>query len=91
MKRSDLTRSIQVRFKRMRAGDAAAMTDKLIEVITDAVANGDRIEIRGFGVFSPRVRAAKTGYNPRNGAPMELGPGRTILFRPSPELTKRMN
>ena len=75
----------------MRSDDASAITDKLIAVITNAVANGDRIEIRGFGVFSPRVRAAKIGYNPRTGAPMNLALGRTILFRPSPDLTKKMN
>jgi integration host factor subunit beta len=91
MKRSDIIRSIQVKFKRMRVSDAAALTDRLIEDITIAIARGDRIEIRGFGVFMPRARAAKSGYNPRTGAPMALPPGRTILFRPSPELTRQMN
>lgn len=91
MKRSDLVRSVQVKFKHMRSGDAAALTEKLINDITDAVANGDRIEIRGFGVLLPRVRASKVGYNPRTGKPMPMDAGRTILFRPSNELTKLMN
>ena len=91
MKRSDLMRSVQVKFKHMRANDAGAMVEKLITRLTDVVAAGDRIEIRGFGVFMPRTRAAKVGYNPRTGKPMPLTAGRTILFRTSPELTKKMN
>jgi integration host factor subunit beta len=91
MKRSDLVRSVQVKFKHMRSDDAAALTGKLIHDITEAVATGDRIEIRGFGVLLPRIRSAKVGYNPRTGEPMHMDAGRTILFRPSNELTKLMN
>ena len=91
MKRSDLVRSVQVKFKRMRAEDADRIIGALTEDITAAVARGDRIEIRGFGRFMPRARATKDAFNPRTGIPMRLGPGRTILFRPSNELIKKMN
>ena len=49
MKRSDIVRSIQVNFKRMRASDAAAILDTVSDQVIESVANGDRIEIRGFG------------------------------------------
>lgn len=91
MKRSDIVRSIQVNFKRMRPDDAAAILDTVAQHMIDVVANGDRIEIRGFGTFQPRNRATKIGYNPCTGQPMHLDAGRTILFKPSRELTKRMN
>ncbi len=91
MKRSDIIRSIQVRFRRMRTNDAAAMLDAVTQYLTDSVADGNRIEIRGFGTFQSRVRAAKVGYNPATGAPMRLDAGKTILFKPSRELTKKMN
>ncbi len=91
MKRSDIVRSIQVQFKRMRSTDAAAILDTVANNIIDSVANGDRIEIRGFGTFAPRERATKIGYNPATGRPMPLRAGRTILFKPSRELTKKMN
>lgn len=91
MKRSDIVRSIQVQFKRMRPNDAAAILDTVAEQLVDSVAAGDRIEVRGFGTFQPRTRATKVGYNPCTGAPMHLEAGRTILFKPSRELTKKMN
>lgn len=91
MKRSDIVRSIQVQFKHMRAVDAAAMVDAVMNQLIDAVAGGDRIEIRGFGTFQPRDRAPKIGYNPCTGQPMKLDAGKTILFKPSRELTKKMN
>ena len=81
MKRSDIVRSIQVQFKHMRA------TDDMIE----SVADGNRIEVRGFGTFQPRARATKIGYNPCTGQPMHLDASTTILFKPSRELTKKMN
>ena len=91
MKRSDMVRTIKVQFKRMRLRDAAAVLDTMTEAMIDSVANGDRIEIRGFGTFQPRPRATKIGYNPVTGQPMHLPSNTTILFKPSRELTKKMN
>ena len=91
MKRSDLVRSVQVKFNRMWPEDADRIITALCEHITNSVAEGNRIEIRGFGRFMPRVRATKEAFNPRTGMPMRLAAGRTILFRPSNELTKKMN
>ncbi|MBP5708095.1 MAG: integration host factor subunit beta [Alphaproteobacteria bacterium] len=91
MKRSDIIRSIQVKFKNMRNSDAAAVVDTISDHMVESVANGDRIEVRGFGTFQPRRRATKIGYNPSTGQPMPLPAGTTILFKPSRELTKKMN
>ncbi|MBR5625481.1 MAG: integration host factor subunit beta [Alphaproteobacteria bacterium] len=91
MKRSDIVRSMQVKFKRMRPKDAAAILDTISDHMIESVANGDRIEIRGFGTFQPRARATKIGYNPSTGEPMPLPASTTILFKPSRELTKKMN
>ncbi len=91
MKRSDLVRSIQVQWKHMRTTDASKMLDSISEFLTDSVACGNRIEVRGFGTFQSRPRATKIGYNPATGCPMQLAAGRTILFKPSRELTKKMN
>lgn len=91
MKRSDIVRSVQVKFGHMRESDAAVIIDGLTQDLITSIADGNRIEIRGFGRFMPRVRAAKQGVNPRTGAPMKIDAGRTILFRPSNELIKKMN
>ncbi len=91
MKRSDIVRSIQVKFKNMRSTDAAAIVDTISNQMVESVADGNRIEIRGFGTFQPRARATKVGYNPSTGMPMPLPASTTILFKPSRELTKKMN
>lgn len=91
MKRSDVIRTIQVQFKHMRATDAAAMLDTVTNSMIDSVAHGNRIEIRGFGTFQPRARAAKIGYNPSTGRPQSIPANTTVLFKPSRELTKKMN
>ncbi len=91
MKRSDLIRTVQVNFKRMRMRDAAHVLEFVANSMIDSIANGDRIEIRGFGTFQPRPRATKVGYNPVTGQPMHLPANTTILFKPSRELTKKMN
>ena len=73
------------------SADAAAILDAVSEQMIAAVADGNRIEVRGFGTFQPRARATKIGYNPCTGKPMHLAAGTTILFKPSRELTKKMN
>lgn len=91
MKRSDIITTLQVQFKNMRSSDAMAMLDTVVNKIKTAVADDDRIEIRGFGTFQSRKRSTKTGYNPSNGETIYLPAGKTILFKPSRELTKKMN
>ena len=91
MKRSDIIRTIQVQFKNMRTADAMAMVDAVNEEIINSVANDNRIEIRGFGTFQSRHRATKNGYNPTTGKTMFIPAGKTILFKPSKELIKKMN
>ena len=91
MKRSDLIRSIQVQFKNMRTSDAMAMLDTVVDEMKNAIARGERIEIRGFGTFQQRTRATKNGYNPSTGKTIFLPANKTILFKPSRELIKKMN
>lgn len=91
MKRSDVIRTLQVQFKNMRVSDATLMLDTVMDEMKNAISDGHRIEIRGFGTFQPRIRSTKNGYNPSTGETMILPAGKTILFKPSRELTKKMN
>ena len=91
MKRSDIIRTVQVQFKNMRASDAATMLDTVVEDMINAIANDDRIEIRGFGSFQSRMHAPKNGYNPTSGETVLVPAGKTVLFKPSRDLTKKMN
>ena len=91
MKRSDIIRTIQVQFKNMRATDAATVLDTVVDEMISSIANDDRIEIRGFGSFQVRKHSTKNGYNPTTGETMIVPAGRTVLFKPSRDLTKKMN
>ncbi|MFQ6778356.1 MAG: HU family DNA-binding protein [Alphaproteobacteria bacterium] len=91
MKRSDIIRTIQVQFKRMRQTEAAAILDCVSDGIQDAVASNNRIEIRGFGTFQARTRVSRVGFNPTTRQPINLPANTTVLFKPSRELTKKMN
>jgi DNA-binding protein HU-beta len=51
-----------------------------------ALAVGERIELRGFGVFNVRPRKTGIGRNPRTGAEVSIPPGKAVRFKPGKEL-----
>ena len=51
-----------------------------------ALQQGDRIELRGFGVFNVRPRKTGIGRNPRTGAEVSIPPGKAVRFKPGKEL-----
>jgi nucleoid DNA-binding protein len=65
---------------------AEAAVDTVFESLKKALANGDRIELRGFGVFNVRPRKTGIGRNPRTGAEVTIAPGKAVRFKPGKEL-----
>ncbi len=65
---------------------AEAAVDCVFEGLKKALASGDRIELRGFGVFSVRPRKTGIGRNPRTGSEVSIAPGKAIRFKPGKEL-----
>jgi DNA-binding protein HU-beta len=51
-----------------------------------ALSKGDRIELRGFGVFNVKPRKTGIGRNPRTGAEVSIPPGKAVRFKPGKEL-----
>ena len=63
----------------------------ILDHMSDALARGERIEIRGFGSFSLHYRAPRVGRNPKTGEPVSL-PGKYVPhFKPGKELRERVN
>ena len=58
----------------------------LLVTYSTALAKGDRIELRGFGVFNVRPRKTGIGRNPRTGAEVSIPPGKAVRFKPGKEL-----
>ncbi len=65
---------------------AEAAVDTVFEGMKKALAQGDRIELRGFGVFNVRPRKTGIGRNPRTGAEVSIAPGKAVRFKPGKEL-----
>jgi integration host factor subunit beta len=65
----------------------AAMLDQIIV----ALAQGDRVELRGFGVFSTKIRKARAGRNPRTGVAVSVPQKAMPSFKAAKEMQARLN
>ena len=63
----------------------------ILEQMSDTLAGGERIEIRGFGSFSLHHRAARSGRNPKTGEKVHLASKYVPHFKPGKELRERVN
>ena len=73
-----------------RTGITKTKAELAVETVFDsmksALARGNRIELRGFGVFNVRPRKTGIGRNPRTGAEVSIPPGKAVRFKPGKEL-----
>ena len=65
---------------------AEAAVDTIFESLKRALGEGDRIELRGFGVFNVKRRKTGIGCNPRTGTEVTISPGGAVRFKPGKEL-----
>jgi DNA-binding protein HU-beta len=65
---------------------AEMAVETVFESMKRALERGDRIELRGFGVFNVRPRKTGIGRNPRTGAEVNIPPGKAVRFKPGKEL-----
>ena len=71
--------------------DVERIVGAVFDEITDALSNGDRVELRGFGAFSVKHRDARIGRNPRTGDSVEVPAKRAPFFKTGKDLRDRMN
>ena len=71
--------------------DVERIVSAVFDEITNALADGDRVELRGFGAFSVKHRDARTGRNPRTGESVEVPAKRAPFFKTGKDLRDRMN
>lgn len=73
-----------------RTGLSKAQAEEAVDAVfrrmKTTLEAGERIELRGFGVFTVRPRKTGIGRNPRTGAEVKIPPGKAIRFRPGKEL-----
>ncbi len=71
--------------------EAETGVNLFFETIKDALQRGEEIELRGFGSFRFRSRAARSGRNPRTGEPVQVPPKKVLYFKPSKLLKSMIN
>jgi integration host factor subunit beta len=71
--------------------DAETAVDAVLDAITEALANGNRVEIRGFGAFSAKERRSRVGRNPRTGQRVPVAAKRVPMFKASKEIREALN
>ena len=71
--------------------DIETIVDTIFREMSDALVNGDRVELRNFGAFSVKEREARTGRNPRTGEAVEVEAKRIPAFKAGKALRDRLN
>jgi len=90
MTRSDLIAVLASRFPSLVAKDAEVAVKEILETIGNALAQGDRVEIRGFGSFRLNYRQARTGRNPKSGETVAVTAKYVPHFQPGKEMRERV-
>ena len=91
MIKSELVQIIANRNPHLFLRDVENIVSAIFEEITDALAAGDRVELRGFGAFSVKRRDPRVGRNPRTGAPVEVDGKSVPFFKTGKEMRERLN
>ncbi len=91
MTRSELVQRIADNNPDLYLRDIERIVSIFFEEITDALARGDRVEIRGFGAFSVKKRDARTGRNPRTGESVDVEEKYVPFFKTGKQLRERLN
>jgi integration host factor subunit beta len=91
MIRSELLQSLANESPGLRADEIERVVDVFFDEIAQRLADGGRVELRGFGAFSSREREPRKGRNPRSGATVEVPGKRVPYFKPGKEMRLRLN
>ena len=91
MTKSELIEIISAKQKHLPAKDVELAVKQLLEIMSDALATGERIEIRGFGSFSLHFRPPRQGRNPKTGVAVKVEAKRIPFFRAGKELKLEVN
>ena len=91
MIKSDLVWRIWHQNPHLHRQEVETIVHAIFDEITATLARGDRVELRGFGAFSVKVRAARTGRNPRTGVVVPITKRAAPHFRSGLEMKVRLN
>ena len=88
--RSELVSLLAKENPELLAQEIEKIVDLFFHAVVDHLASGGRVELRGFGAFSTRQHAARTGRNPRSGATVPVPAKRSVHFKPGKAMRERL-
>ncbi|QJE74662.1 integration host factor subunit beta [Aerophototrophica crusticola] len=91
MTKSELIQKLAERNPHLYQRDVEKIVTTIFDEITEALARGDRVELRGFGAFSVKRRDARTGRNPRTGESVDVDEKVIPFFKTGKQLRERLN
>ncbi|WP_413701338.1 integration host factor subunit beta [Psychromonas sp. KJ10-10] len=91
MTKSDLIERLTSKHFQLSIKEVEDSVKETLQLMTNSLAQGERIEVRGFGSFSLHYRAPRIGRNPKTGDKVELGGKHVPHFKPGKELRERVN
>jgi integration host factor subunit beta len=91
MIRSELLQALHKDNPELRAEEVEQVVDIFFDEIAGRLAEGGRVELRGFGAFSTRDREARVGRNPRTGATVSVPSKSVPYFKAGKEIRQRLN
>lgn len=91
MIKSELVHKISEQNPHLYQRDVENIVNAILDEVTTALTNGDRVELRGFGAFSVKNRAARNGRNPRTGDKVAVSEKFVPFFKTGKEMRERLN
>ena len=91
MTKSELILKITSKNSYLYHKDVYKIIDTLFNCVTKALKDGDRIELRGFGTFTTKMRNARIGRNPKTGEPVAIPQKKMPFFKMGKSMKERIN
>ncbi|MDZ7895036.1 MAG: integration host factor subunit beta [Sphingobium sp.] len=91
MIRSELIQKLAEENRDLTHQEIERIVSLVFDEITNRLAEGGRVELRGFGAFTTRARDARDGRNPRTGESVSVSAKRVPHFKPGKEMRERLN
>lgn len=91
MTRAQLIEALTHKYRELNPKLIDQSVREILELLSETLVRGERIEIRGFGSFEVRVREPRTAHNPKTGDKVNLEERRVVHFKPGVELRTRVN
>lgn len=91
MTKSDLITRLAEKHPHLLQKDIERIVNTIFNEVTNALARGDRVELRGFGAFSVKRREARQGRNPRTGETVSVTEKHVPFFKTGKQLRDRLN